>query len=134
MQICLLRLNVYTQRSRKTTRRPPTRLDTTATLTSTFIFYFCLQQSFISTSIALLCIGSLTSAQFTYHLDANSNSYSVQTPNSQSHFEQYFNGQGPQAAAQEHGAGRQQQAAQTQHQVKIHKSLIRDIFLQIREC
>lgn len=74
----------------------------------------------MSTGIVLLCIGSMTSAQFSYHLDANSNSYSLQTPNSQAHFEQYFNGQGPQQQAQQHqqtGRYQQQAAAQTQHQV-----------------
>lgn len=62
----------------------------------------------------------MTSAQFSYHLDANSNSYSLKTPNSQAHFEQYFNGQGQQAVgAHEQEATRQQQAAQTQHQVSL---------------
>lgn len=35
----------------------------------------------------------MVSAQLSYHLDANTNSYTVQTPNSQQSFTRYFNGQ-----------------------------------------
>lgn len=35
----------------------------------------------------------MVSAQLSYHLDANTNSYTLQTPNSQQSFTRYFNGQ-----------------------------------------
>lgn len=51
------------------------------------------QQSIIFVGATLLCISSLVSAQLSYHLDANTNSYTLQTPNSQQSFTRYFNGQ-----------------------------------------
>lgn len=51
------------------------------------------QQSIIIVGMTLLCISSLVSAQLSYHLDANTNSYTLQTPNSQQSFTRYFNGQ-----------------------------------------
>lgn len=67
-------------------------------------------------SAALLCIASLASAQLTYRLDGNSNSYSLQTPNSQTHFTQYFNGQGAGGAENGQNLARYQQS-QSQQQV-----------------
>lgn len=67
-------------------------------------------------SAALLCIASLASAQLTYRLDGNSNSYTLQTPNSQTHFTQYFNGQGAGGAEDGQNLARYQQA-QNQQQV-----------------
>lgn len=48
------------------------------------------KQQSITFASFLLCI-SLASAQLTYHLDANTNSYTLQTPNSQQTFTQHFN-------------------------------------------
>lgn len=83
--------------------------------------YFCKfpfkQKSILSIGIALVCIGSLASAQLTYRIDANSNSYALQTPNSQTQFTQYFNGNGQGSSAEEQGAARLQQASQNQQQV-----------------
>lgn len=45
---------------------------------------------------AVVLIGAITfaSAQLSYHLDANTNSYSLQTPNSQQSFTRYFGSPG----------------------------------------
>lgn len=65
---------------------------------------------------ALVLIGAIAfaSAQLTYHLDGNTNSYTLQTPNSQQTFTRYFgqgNGNG--------NAAGPIQAAQSQQQVEI---------------
>lgn len=58
----------------------------------------------------------LTSAQLTYHLDAQQNSYTLQTPNSQQTFTRYFGGSGNGAAtAGASGA----LTAQTQQQQQV---------------
>lgn len=63
------------------------------------IFFFLLQQQTITFASFLLCI-SLASAQLTYHLDANTNSYTLKTPNSQQTFTRHFNSQNGAAARQ----------------------------------
>lgn len=62
----------------------------------------------------------MASAQLSYRLDANSNSYTLQTPNSQTHFTQYFNGQGAGGAGGAADDGQnlaRYQQAQNQQQV-----------------
>lgn len=59
----------------------------------------------------------MASAQLSYRLDANSNSYTLQTPNSQTHFTQYFNGQGAGGAADDGQNLARYQQAQNQQQV-----------------
>lgn len=76
-----------------------------------FSFFYFKQQLFTCTGL-LLCI-SLVSAQLTYHLDANTNSYTLQTPNSQQTFTQHFNTRSGAANAN------QIQAAQSQPQQQV---------------
>lgn len=70
-----------------------------------------MEQLFTCTGL-LLCI-SMVSAQLTYHLDANTNSYTLQTPNSQQTFTQHFNTRSGAANSN------QIQAAQSQPQQQI---------------
>lgn len=80
-----------------------------------FLFFLFQQQLFTCTGL-LLCI-SLVSAQLTYHLDANTNSYTLQTPNSQQTFTQHFNTRSGAANAN------QIQTAQSQPQQQVNLKL-----------
>lgn len=65
--------------------------------------YLCLiwitSQQTITLASFVLCI-SLASAQLSYHLDANTNSYTLKTPNSQQTITRHFSGQHGAAAHQ----------------------------------
>lgn len=78
-----------------------------------------------------MCI-SLASAQLTYHLDANTNSYTLQTPNSQQTFTQHFgrNNAGNQGAAV-HQLQTAQSQSQPQQQVNEIEEIIVETFIQI---
>lgn len=77
------------------------------------------QQSIIGTGIVLLCISSLASAQLTYQIDANTNSFTIQTPNSQQTFTRYFNGGNGAAPATRAATPIQSAQSQPQQQVCI---------------
>lgn len=61
------------------------------TLSLSTLWLFQLKQQSITCASVFLVLFSMASAQLTYHLDANTNSYTVQTPNSQQTFTQHFN-------------------------------------------
>lgn len=93
-------------------------------ITEIDIHFFLLEQQSITWASFLLCI-SLASAQLTYRLDANSNSYTLKTPNSQQTFTQHFNA-GRQGAAARQGSFNQINAAAYQPQQQV--NLCPDLF------